>query len=336
MLLAPPCGNTAHYGASFSAESEGNYMGATSGASWPLCQNGGRKRRKKTKKKKAGAAVVASIAAAGIYATALSLVELYNIFLKPKREKPLTVTQATIDYVKMKGTDVLNNLRGMDRSQQRVVFKDYEAYIKTHPKENRMVIRRAPKKKDDEFKITSDEDDDYELARSMARTKKRTRRKRSRKKRSRRKRSRRKRSQRGGAALSPNVIAEMMKRANTSAEKPTKPTKPPPKPQKNPPKVPSRPPPKQQKNPPKVPSRPPPKQPKNPPKVPSTRPPPKQQKNPPKVPSRPPPNVPARPSSGTVLPGMTPGGGFGGRPSWKGKLEPSGSDLERNYKSFGV
>ena len=96
----------------------------------------------------------------------------------------------------MKGTDVINDLRGMDTSQQKVVFRDYEAYIKKHPKENRMVIRRVPKKKDDEFKITSDEDDDYKLARQMAKSKKRSRKKRSRKKRRNksRKKSRRKKS----------------------------------------------------------------------------------------------------------------------------------------------
>lgn len=159
-----------------------------------------RKSRKKTKKKKAGAAVVGSLVAAysvyGIYMAAYGLVSAYNTFVKPKGEKPLTVTQATIDYVKMKGADVINDLRGMDTSQQKVVFRDYEAYIKRHPKENRVVIRRAPKKNDDEFKITSDEEDDYRVARDMAKTKKRTRRKRSRKKRRKtsRRKSRRKKS----------------------------------------------------------------------------------------------------------------------------------------------
>ena len=117
MPLASSCSNTATYEASFSQESARSYMGASPGASLPLCQNGAGKRRKSRKsgkktrrKRKAGAAVVASIAAAGIYATALSLVELYNILLKPKSEKPLTVTKATIDYVKMKGADVINDL----------------------------------------------------------------------------------------------------------------------------------------------------------------------------------------------------------------------------------
>ena len=206
MPLAPPCSNTATYGASFSPESEGSYNGASPGVSWPLCQNGSgkrrksRKSRKKTKKRKAGAAVVGSLVAAysvyGIYMAAYGLVSAYNTFVKPKGEKPLTVTQATIDYVKMKGVDVINGLRGMDTSQQKVVFRDYEAYIKRHPKENRMVIRRAPKKKDDEFKITSDEEDDYRLARDMARSKKRSRRKRSRRKyrKTSRRKSRRKKS----------------------------------------------------------------------------------------------------------------------------------------------
>ncbi len=209
MTLAPPCSNNATYGASFSSESQGSYNGASVGYSLPLCQNGSgkrrksRKSRKKTKKKKAGAAVVGSLVAAysvySIYMTAYGLVSAYNTFLKPKGEKPLTVTQATINYVKMKGADVINDLRGMDTSQQKVVFRDYEAYIKKHPKENRMVIRRVPKKKDDDFKITSDEEDDYRVARDMAKSKKRTRRKRTRRKRSRKKRSRKKRSQRGGA-----------------------------------------------------------------------------------------------------------------------------------------
>ena len=201
MPLAPPCSNTATYGASFSPESQGSYNGASVGYSLPLCQNGAgkrrksRKSRKKTKKKKAGAAVVGSLVAAysvyGIYMAAYGLVSAYNTFVKPKGEKPLTVTQATIDYVKMKGAEVINDLKGMDRSQQKVVFRDYEAYIKRHPKENRMVIRRAPKKKDDEFKITSDEDDDYKLARQMAKSKKRSRKKRRKKS---RKKSRRKKS----------------------------------------------------------------------------------------------------------------------------------------------
>jgi len=277
-----------------------------------------RKLRKKTKKKKAGAAVVGSLVAAysvyGIYMAAYGLVSAYNTFVKPKGEKPLTVTQATIDYVKMKGTDVLNNLRGMDRSQQKVVFKDYEAYIKTHPKESRMVIRRVPKKKDEEFKITSDEEDDYRVARDMAKSKKR-----SRKKRSRKKRSRKKRSRRAGAALPPDIAAKLIAHRNDNAEFALPPNYPKSLLTKSPAK--------------KPPTRPPPKPPsKRAPKVPA-RSAPKTSKKTSKKTS---PKVPARPSSGTVLPGMTPGGGFGGGPSWKGNLEPSGSDLERNSKSFGV
>ena len=54
MLLAPPCGNNATYGASFTEESEGSYMGASSGASLPLCQNGSGKRRKSRKSRRKG------------------------------------------------------------------------------------------------------------------------------------------------------------------------------------------------------------------------------------------------------------------------------------------
>jgi hypothetical protein len=343
MLLAPSCDKSANYTANFSDESARSYMGAAAGESLPLCQNGAGKRRKSRKKtkKKAGAAVVGSLVAAysvySIYMTAYGLVSAYNTFLKPKGEKPLTVTQATINYVKMKGADVINDLRGMDTSQRKVVFRDYEAYIKKHPKENRMVIRRAPKKNDDDFKITSDEEDDYRVARDMARSKKRPRRKRSRKKRSRKKRTRRKRSQRGGAALSDADIAKIKRQqAEISAKNPTQSTAP---------QVPSRPPPKPpSKQAPKVPTRSAPKtlkktpQKTSPPPVP-TRSAPKTLKKTPKKTS---PAVPGGPSSKTnlarmtLLPGETPGGGFGGGPSWKGEIKSADEGLHRKDTGFGV
>lgn len=212
MPLASPCSNSATYGASFSQESARSYMGASPGASLPLCQNGSgkrrksRKSRKKTKrKKKAGA--VAAVAAATVlyyavtvYRAASAFVSMYNTLKKP--DEPLTVTQAAADYIKGQGRELMSRIIGSDLNyeEQMKLANGYKAYIKRHPE--KILVKVEP---DEKFGGDEEEEGLYADVRADAGKKGRAsykpkRGKKSRRK-SRRKSLRKKRSQRGGTDL---------------------------------------------------------------------------------------------------------------------------------------
>ena len=170
MLLASSCDNSANYTANFSDESARSYMGASSGGSLPLCLKGAgkrrksRKSRKKTKrKKKAGA--VAAVAAATVvyygvvaYRAAYAFVSMYNALRKPN--PPLTVTQATIDFLKEQGSGLLSRIQGSDLNDEETMklANGYEAYIKKNKKKNKILVKVRP---EEQWGVDSDEEGLY-------------------------------------------------------------------------------------------------------------------------------------------------------------------------------
>ena len=237
MPLASPCSNSATYGASFTQESEGSYIGFSPGGQYPLCQNGSgkrrksRKSRKKTKRKKKAGALATIVFATAAYCTlnayrgASAFVLMYNALKKP--DEPLTVTQATIDYLKDHGRGLLS-FDGLKKEEKMKLANGYDAYITRNPDKISVEVRP-----EETFGVDPEDEALYADAREAhprkadAGKKGRASYKPKRGKKSRRKSRRKKRSQRG-ASLGPPPPGRGPTRKGRKSDKSDKSLGPPP------------------------------------------------------------------------------------------------------------
>ena len=200
----PYCSHTTAYAAGFDVDVNPSLPGSPDPAQpLSMCnyqQTAGgkrRKSRKKTKRKKKAGALATIVFATAAYCTlnayraASAFVLMYNTLKKP--DPPLTVTQATLDYLKEQGRGLLS-FTGLNPEEKMKLANGYDAYIKRYP--DKISVEVRPEEK---FGVDPDVEKLYEAARKTGR---RASYKPKRGKKSRRKSRRKKRSQRG-ASLGP-------------------------------------------------------------------------------------------------------------------------------------